>query len=184
MDDNSKKLLLEWQRRVREHRTVHYEASKHYERRNLFLGIPVVVLTTVVGTSVFAALGKSVNPAAQIAVGLCSVIAAIFAGLQTFLRYAERAEKHRVVAVRYGALNREFEQLLAFGDAVPHDDVSALRKRIDDLGGEAPSTPTWIWELVVRQLGADGSAWAQPQFAEPRVHSEPTSVADPPRAPK
>jgi conflict system pore-forming effector with SLATT domain len=161
MDPEVRKQLIVWQGRVNESRAVHYETAKQYERRDLLLGVPVVMLTTLVGTSVFAALGQSVHLWAQIAVGLCSVVAAVLAGLQTFLRFAERAEKHRMVAVRYGALNRKIEALLALGGDLPRDQVLGLCKRIDDLSAEAPSTPNWVWELVTKRSKADVTAQSQ-----------------------
>jgi hypothetical protein len=65
-------------------------------RLNYLLGVPVVVLTTFVGTSVFATLQEDVNTSLRILVGAVSVFAAVLASLQTFLRYPERAEKHRI----------------------------------------------------------------------------------------
>lgn len=154
MDPQPLPLLKEWQSRLREARLVHYEAAKYYSRYNQWLGIPVVVLSTFVGTSVFAALGQSIDIRVQIVVGLCSVAAAMLAGVQTFFRFAERAEKHRAVAVQYAALNREIEELLAFGGEASREYISALRKRIDDLGKDAPSTPNWLWERAKKQAAA------------------------------
>jgi hypothetical protein len=67
-------------------------------------GIPAVVLSTVVSTSVFASLLKQPDPWLQITLGFASVAAALLASLQTFLSYSERAEKHRIAGAKYGAL--------------------------------------------------------------------------------
>ena len=92
-------------------------------RRHLLLGIPVVVLTTLVGTSAFASLSKAhgdsitflgVDPdVVLLVVGTISVLAAVLSSLQTFLRYATRAEGHRIAALRYETLRRDMATTLA-----------------------------------------------------------------------
>jgi pyruvate/2-oxoacid:ferredoxin oxidoreductase alpha subunit len=83
-------------------------------RRRLLVGIPVVVLTTLVGTSAFASISKAQGDSIQgltidpdavlVLVGTISVLAAVLSSLQTFLRYATRAEGYRIAAIRYETL--------------------------------------------------------------------------------
>jgi hypothetical protein len=82
-------------------------------RSNLRLGIPVVILSTVIGTSVFATLEQQVSLPVRVAVGILSVATAAIASLQTFLRLGERSEKDRVAAALYSALRRDIEDALA-----------------------------------------------------------------------
>ena len=89
-------VLTDWYQRVTVTQRAHYGSADHFSRKSYWLGIPVIVLSTVVGTSVFAALQKQPGPGLQIALGLASVLAAVLASLQTFLGYSARAEKHRV----------------------------------------------------------------------------------------
>ena len=104
-------------------------------------------MATFVGTSVFASIGKTVNQNLQIFVGVVSVLAAVLASLQTFLRFSERSEKHRSVASRYGALRREIEQTISFNDGgVSPDKMDSIRAVIDRLAEEAPNIPTKIWK--------------------------------------
>lgn len=49
-------LLREWPLRVYRMQMAHYDAAIHFERLHLLLGIPVIVLSTVVGTAIFASL--------------------------------------------------------------------------------------------------------------------------------
>lgn len=141
----TEELLGDWYRRLRFAQFVHYEAAKEFDRMNYWLGIPVIVLSTFVGTSVFANIGKEVEPRVQILVGLVSVIAATLASLQTFLKYSERAEKHRVAASKYGALRRELEEILAVAEEITRETITPLRQRIDKLAEEAPHVPDKIW---------------------------------------
>nr|MDQ5828128.1 SLATT domain-containing protein [Chloroflexota bacterium] len=112
MEVNRKDVLNIWYKRVSKTQRAHYLSAGHFGRRSYGLGIPVIALTTFVGTSLFATLQTGPEPWLQVLVGLASVLAAVLASLQTFLGYAERAEKHRVAGAKYGALGRELEALL------------------------------------------------------------------------
>jgi hypothetical protein len=79
-------------------------------------------------------------------VGLASVAAALLTSLQTFMSYAERAEKHRIAGARYGALGRELEQMKSSGGEYPPEVIAELRRRIDDLALEAPNNPLKIYK--------------------------------------
>lgn len=138
-------LLGDWYRRIRYAQFAHYESAKLFDRVNYWLGIPVVVLSTFVGTSVFANIGRLADPRLQIAIGLISVVAATLASLQTFFRFAEKAEKHRTAAAKYGALRRQVEETLALQTHTDPENIVALRQSIDRLAEEAPQIPHRIW---------------------------------------
>jgi hypothetical protein len=99
--------------RLRAHRMARAQflASKRAHSMHNVLGIPVVVLTTVVGTTIFSSLGASPDSRLVIVAGLISLLAAVLAALQTFLAFAERAEKHRTAAAAYSTLKRELDLL-------------------------------------------------------------------------
>jgi hypothetical protein len=139
-------LLTDWHRRVRESQFAHYEASKQLARANFAFGIPVVILSTFVGTSVFATLGKDSHTEFRIAVGCVSVLAAVLSSLQTFLRFSERAEKHRAVGVRYGAIRREIELLQTSTQPYDSKRIDAVREKIDSISTEAPELSQRIWK--------------------------------------
>jgi len=141
-------LLDEWDSDLRVICHGHYDAAVQVDRRHYTLGVPVVILTVAVGTSVFAALGKNPNSFLQILVGLASLGAAVLAALQTFFKYAERAEKHRRAGAFFGSLLKEIEQVRA---VPPADDGSfrkwanAFRERWDEVSKEAPTIPAPIF---------------------------------------
>jgi len=94
MNPQQKELLSEWLVAVRVDGLAHQQAEIYYTRLNRVLGVPVVVLTTIVGTTVFSMLAKSPDTRIIIVVGLLSMCAAILSSLQTFLGFAGLAEKH------------------------------------------------------------------------------------------
>jgi hypothetical protein len=93
MDSND--LILHWHFRVRRVQFGHYNAARLFSSRHLWLGLPAIILSTAVGTTVFASLQKSVDTTdvawLRILVGLVSVAAALLVSLQTFLRPSEAA---------------------------------------------------------------------------------------------
>ena len=146
---SAEELLLDWYNRVRFAQFAHYETAKTYDRLNYWLGVPVVILSTLVGTSVFANIGKLVDEKIQISIGLTSVLAATLASLQTFFRFSEKAEKHRISASKYGALRREIEEDLVSLEGFDRDEVKKvtemIRHKLDKLSDESLHIPHNIW---------------------------------------
>jgi hypothetical protein len=139
-----KRVLDDWYNRVSITQRAHYLSADHFGRKKYGLGIPAIILSTLVGTAVFASLQKQPELWLQIAIGLASVLAAVLAGLQTFLGYTERAEKHRIAGAKYGALGRELEVLRA-SDQVSNETIEDIRKRLDVLALESPNNPLRIY---------------------------------------
>jgi hypothetical protein len=140
---DEKELLLKWIRRARESQMSHYDMADRLNRRDRWLGVVVIAITTLVGTSAFLSLiTSSVSSFQRVGVGMICVTAAVLAALQTFFRYAERAERHRVVGARYGAIRRKLEAIYA-GDADARDGqyLRTIRDELDRLAEDAPNVP-------------------------------------------
>lgn len=157
-DDRQEEQFLEWYRRVCAAEQGHRKRAGTFNRRHLWLGIPVVVFSTVVGTSVFASLqDQEVRMVRiRIAVGVISVLAAVLSSLQTFLGYAQRSERHRVAAIRYESLRRAMEQKLATPRDFRGDANAALadvRGKMDRYGKESPQIGVTMWSALEREYG-------------------------------
>ena len=152
--DGTNKLLEEWLFRIRRAQQAHYESATHFARLNYWLGVPAIALSAVVGTSVFAALGKETAISIKIAVGVASVTAAILMALQTFLSYSERAEKHRTVATRYGTMRREIEKKLALPPAKRELEayIESLQVQWDKCNEDCPTVPKSIWHRTKAEM--------------------------------
>jgi hypothetical protein len=137
-------VLDDWYQRVAATQRAHYLSADSLGRKKYWLGIPAVVLSTLVGTSVFATIQKQPSLTMQICVGLASVLAALLTSLQTFLGYSERAEKHRLAGAKFGALGRELEMLRATGNVSP-EAIDSIRKRLDTLALESPNNAVAIY---------------------------------------
>jgi SMODS and SLOG-associating 2TM effector domain family 4 len=144
--------LHDWERRAAAAAEVHFQIAEGLSRSNIYLGIPVVVLSAIVGTGVFATLTQEVNTGVKIAAGTISVIAAVLASIQTFLRFGERAEQHRVAAERWSAIRREIEKACALsaeyaGD--PKQLLDNLQTRMDEAADKAPAMPDKRWKRAL-----------------------------------
>lgn len=148
-----KEILNDWYNRVVTTQKAHYLSADYFGRKKFLLGVPAVLLSTIVGTTVFATLQKRDDSLwLQITVGLASVLAAVLTSLQTFLGYSERAEKHRIAGAKYGALGRHLEWVRAsesYTDQVAED----IRSRLDELAIESPNNPIFIYKRAETRTG-------------------------------
>jgi len=127
----------------------HDWAARRFERQRLWIGGLAATLAAVVGASVFVALQKETGSnTLKVVVGMVSVISAVLAGLTTFLNLSERVEKHRLAGVRYKAMIREIESLLAQEAEQATETIDDVRQRLDKLEETAPVVPENIFGRV------------------------------------
>lgn len=148
-------LFEQW--RFRNHRVqlAHYECARRFERLHLWLGLPAIALSTLVGTAVFSSLEKTTDFRVQIVVGLLSVTAAVLTGLQTFLRYAELAERHRIAGARFANLKHRMELLSTLPPATEADmrvALASIEESWAKLREESPTLPTRVWKQIERTV--------------------------------
>jgi hypothetical protein len=133
----------------------HYESARKFDRLHLWLGLPAIALSTIVGTSVFASLSKTADILFQIVVGLLSVVAAVLTGLQTFLKYSELSEKHRIAGARFANLKHCIE-LLATLPPSSEDELKQALTEIENrwakLREDSPTLPMPIWKNIEKTL--------------------------------
>jgi hypothetical protein len=145
------RLLDKWHERARINQMQHYEAAKHFAKLHNALGIPGVILSGIVASAVFATLQKQVDVRVQIAVGTLSVVAAVLAALQTFLRYSERAEKHRSTAAAYAVVRHRLETVANISVALRpplKELLDNISGQVDSLTQSAPNVPDKVWKQV------------------------------------
>jgi len=153
-DTDTERLLRDWHNRASAASEAHYRLANRCRRRNVALGVPVVVFSTIVGTSLFATLNDAnVSSRARLVIGAVSVAAAVLAALQTFLRFAERAERHVVAADWYAAVRRGTDEVLALPSAArepPALHLPKVRKEMSRVGQQAPEIPAPMWAKVAK----------------------------------
>ena len=152
--EKADELLKLWLTRARNSQHSHHEAGKIYLTRHYWFGIPVVVLTTVLGTAAFAT-EKTVSDLWKHLFGYGSMVAAALTAAQTHFQWAERAEKHKSLGARYGDIRRDIEEILSLpfddrGD--PKEALGRIRTRLDSISAEGPVVPEWIWNHTLKML--------------------------------
>src|SRR5687768_488725 len=88
-------LLKQWQKRICRMQFEHDLESRYYEKLNWKLGIPVVVLSAMVGASIFGTLQQTALLWLKITTGFLSVVTVVLSSLQTFLGFGNRAAGHK-----------------------------------------------------------------------------------------
>ncbi len=147
-------MLEEWHFRVRRSHFAHHTAAANYEKMNRYLGIPAIILSTIVGTTIFATLQQSTSIYIEILVGLFSISAAVLTSLNTFLGYSERADKHKIAAVKYGDLRTEIEQYMRFPSEENFEKVlESFRNRWKKQNEESPIISEKLWKQVEKAIG-------------------------------
>jgi hypothetical protein len=149
-------LLERWAARATAAQHAHYFLTSRLRRANLLVGIPVVALTAIVSTSLFATLASDQNHVPvglQWAAAAISLLAGALAAVQTFLRLSQRAEQHMSAGDWFSAIRRDIEVLLAAPDEErenPQDVLNALRRDLNTAIQKAPEIGEALWHRFAR----------------------------------
>jgi hypothetical protein len=153
-----------WHRRVAAAERGHRLMADRLRRRDVLIGVSVLLLALLIALGALVSLrdtGESIATGglapdrALLAVGAIAMLAALLAGLQTFLRSSAAAEGHRIAAVRYEALGREMATTLAAPREVrdqPDLMLTATRLRIDRYARESPPIGGRLWRRLESEL--------------------------------
>jgi hypothetical protein len=164
------KLLQEWHKRVYAAQTAYYEEAERFKRWNYRLGIPVVIVSSLVGTAVFADVGS------RWLVGSVSLMAAVMASLQTFLKFGENATLHGSAADWFSAIRRDIEQLLALPPNLrgkPKSALDGIRQEMNRAGQKSPELSEHLWRRVSRHFGVEEPPYALRGRQEEDAEEEP-----------
>lgn len=152
-------LIKHWRFRAHRVQLAHYESARKFRGLHLKIGIPAIALSTLVGTSIFASLGIATGEnwffLIKIATGLLSVSAAVLMGLQTFLKYAEQAEKHRTSGARFAHLKQEIELLATLppsSDEELSKSLKAIEAKWTQYREASPNFTQKIWSKIEKEL--------------------------------
>lgn len=148
--DDLTELMRQWCARARVAQHAYYAKSERLRVWNFMLGIPVVIVTAVVGTSVFASINHEggVSPRTKLFVGAISVLAAVLASIQTFTKLGEAAQQHGVAGDWYAAIRRDIEQEMSLPPALrerPQTFLNRIRKEMNAAAEKAPELGERWW---------------------------------------
>ncbi len=122
----------------------HYNARDRYATYNRNMGIVIVVLSAIMGTSVYFALSKSNILLAKIIVTIFTLLNAILVALQPYLKFEKRALRHKITADRYLCLMKKAQRLLAYYEddnktlEEVQNELDRLYKKVEDIRKDEP----------------------------------------------
>jgi hypothetical protein len=129
------------------------------------LGVPVIVITAVVGTTIFATLDRSPEPQWKILAGLVSLLGAVLSALQTSFGFAQTAERHKAVGTRYRAVRRRLELFeLKYSNRTDEGrdealaELEQLNVDLTALASDSPGLPERIYQQAEREAAPDGAS--------------------------
>lgn len=156
-------LILEWHAGIRINVLAHYECAKLFENQHRLLGYPTVILSALTGTTYVSTLNDSASGWARSLAVVLSLGVTVLVSLQTFLRYAERAEKHKDAATEFGKLRRELEEIIAYvpdGGKITEGQMESVRVKWGELSTHAPSIPNKVYTRMFFKV------WHKPDGTE------------------
>ena len=149
----------------------HYNARDRYSRRHTQLGVAVVVVTSIMGTSVFASLSENALLGARIITGVLVVVVAVLAGLQTFFNFEKRSLAHKATADQYLTLMKKAQRLTAFykdGTASAEDlkgELEAMSKEIENIQRTEPETSPGDYEKARKGVQGEEELYTQQELS-------------------
>jgi hypothetical protein len=168
-------LMEQWYAGIKLQVLSHYECAKLYESYHRRLGYPTVILSALTGTAFVASLNDSDIWWIKGVAVVLSLMVTVLASLQTFLRYSERAEKHKTAAEEFGKLRRELEEMLVLvpaGGDIAKNDMDAIRTTWGDLSTNAPAIPNHILTRIKNQSAKARAVSAKPALAVAAVAAQ------------
>lgn len=107
-----REVLDTWKYRIRHYQKCYSKKAQKQMRWHYCLGLPVVILTTITASSLFADLQKV--PEAKYLLGCLCLVSAILTSVQTFYSHAKHAEENKAASEGVSAVRREIEILELF----------------------------------------------------------------------
>ena len=153
-------LLKNWHARVYAAQTAYYEVAERFRRRNYQMGIPVVIVSSLGGTAVFSDFGNKWSIGKWL-VGSVSILAAVLASLQTFLKFGENATLHGAAADWFAAIRRDIEEILALPPEArgkPKACLDSIRAEMNKAGQKSPELSEHLWRRISRRYGVEESS--------------------------
>jgi len=134
------------------YRWMHDRCEKQMNMSNMWITVPVIVLSTLTGSASFvmnSLVGD--NPTgqkyAQIGIGGVSIFTGILTTLGNFFRYAQNSESNRVASIAWGKFQRQIAVELALSPTerlVCSDFLNIARAELDRLIEQSPPIPDKI----------------------------------------
>jgi len=134
---------------------LHTQAYIQFNRRSIFINIPVIILSSIIGFMAPLAL----FPNQSIMLGGLSILVAILKTIDNFFDWTKRSEGHRMVSLNYVRISKFIQIQLALEKEcriLPHDILSIMTNDLQNLKDSEPVVPANIVEAFKRRIHSEG----------------------------
>ena len=150
-------LIARWSDNALSYAWLHNKAEAKYRKLNYAFTIPIVILSTVVGTinvgmnSIFPA---NLIQYGQISIGGVGIFTGILGTLQNFFKYAQLSEAHRNAAIQWHKYHRSLKTELAL-EAICRRNAGeffrASKAELDRLLDSSPYVPSDVVQRYISE---------------------------------
>jgi hypothetical protein len=149
------KLLSNWSDHAACYTWMHDITQRKFSRINMFLGVPVIILSTISGTANFGI--STIFPAGfnygNAIIGTLSLITGVISTVANFLGYAQAEEAHRISAIQWSKFKRTIETELSLKPderQAPNEFIKHARAELDRLMEQSPIIPQDIINKFIK----------------------------------
>lgn len=110
----------------------HFYASVRTNHLHIWLGVPSVLISVALGSTLFTLASKELPPEIKWVGAFLALVAASLGAMQTFFNFQKISESHRTVANQYLGIERQCNLLIAaYCDNLA--DLVTVSKRLEEL---------------------------------------------------
>jgi hypothetical protein len=105
-------ILQEWSEIASSWRWLHYHSHLKYRTQNIWLTLPVIILSTIAGTANFSQgsfHGSFIQIYLPLLIGFLNLVSGLITTIAQFLKVSERSENHRTSSLAFGKLARNIK---------------------------------------------------------------------------
>lgn len=156
LSQRSKRFLTDYIERLEELIWVHSKSAEYYERRNNYITIPSIILTSASAVVSLLASSSSASAAfhysSAVSVGVIAAVSSIFQALSSTLKYGTKAELHREVADRYSKIVTTIKfEMIDNSTSTEDNFLAELEKQILDIQNYCKYLPPMFFYELYRK---------------------------------
>ena len=150
----------------------HHCAARGWSSRHLWLGMPVVIISALVGAATFSQYAET-YPVLKTVAGLMSLAVAILSGITTFLNPNDRENAHLNAAHGFDKLNNDTRLFWSVdcwqesSDAVLTSQLKELADQKNALNSSSPQIPNWAYAEAKKGIEAGEATFAVDKVEKP-----------------